>query len=337
MGDANNELRDRVAAAALTWRSGAALQSFAPLPGGASSLTFLAQIEFDSGPGAHIVVKAAPPGLAPVRNRDVLRQARLFRALDGRPGVRVPQVLFDDPGDPPEVPPFFAMTFVAGDSIDPNIDPGADDALPPPEQLTGRAHSAARILAALHAVPPSDVGLGAEPETTAADEVERWASALATVPADITGGPDKCADLLRESVPAGVPSSLVHGDFRLGNCLSVDAEVRAVIDWEIWARSDPRIDLAWYLLTADPELHPSAQRHAPGMPSPAELVDVYREAGGPDVPHLGWFTGLILYKLAAVSALIAKNAQKRGDPDGYGARAAAGVPEMLRRAQQKIG
>jgi aminoglycoside phosphotransferase (APT) family kinase protein len=331
--DARDGLGARIVKAVAEWRPGATLASFEALPGGASSLTFLAEIE--SNARERVVVKAAPPGLAPVRNRDVLRQARLLRALAGRPGVRVPTVLFDDVGEPPDAPPFFGMTFVAGESVDPNIDPGVDDALPPPVVLTGRAYSAARVLAALHAVAPADAGLGDEPEVTVADEVERWANALATVPEELTGGPDECAARLRASLPDLVPSALIHGDFRLGNCLSVGPDVRAVIDWEIWARSDPRIDLAWFLLTADPTLHPSAQRRAPGMPAPDELLAVYREAGGPEAPDLPWFTGLILYKLAAVSALIAKNAAKRGDPESV--QIAAGVPEMLRRAKQAVG
>jgi aminoglycoside phosphotransferase (APT) family kinase protein len=336
VGDASGEFSDRVAQALARWRPGAELRGLQPLPGGASSLTFLAELS-GAADLERIVVKAAPPGLAPVRNRDVARQARLLRALEGRPEVRVPVVLFDDAGDPPDVPPFFAMTHVSGESVDPNIDPDSGLALPPADVLTARARSAARVLAALHTVTPAEAGLAAEPEIGIADEVERWASALATVPEEVTGGPDLCAERLRSTLPDAVPSALIHGDFRLGNCLSAGPEVRAVIDWEIWARSDPRIDLAWYLLTADPERHPSAQRHAPGMPGPAELVDTYREAGGPAVPELAWFTGLVLYKLAAVSALIAKNAAKRGDPGGFGARAAAGVPEMLRRAVRTIG
>ena len=334
MADVRDDLSDRIVKAVAEWRRDATLTSFEALPGGASSLTFLAEIESESA--ERVVVKAAPPGLAPVRNRDVLRQARLLRALHGRAGVRVPAVLFDDPGDPPDTPPFFAMTFVAGESIDPNIDLGVDATLPPPVMLTGRAHSAARVLAALHAVDPDDAGLGDEHEVTVAEEVERWANALATVPEELTGGPDDCAARLRDSLPAALPSTLIHGDFRLGNCLSLGPDVRAVIDWEIWARSDPRIDLAWFLLTADPERHPTAQRRAPGMPCPDELLAVYRDGGGPDVPDLPWFTGLILYKLAAVSALVAKNSVKRGAADGFGARAAAGVPGMLRRARQAI-
>ena len=39
------------------------------------------------------MIKVAPPGLEPVRNRDVLRQARALRALHPVDGVNVPEVL----------------------------------------------------------------------------------------------------------------------------------------------------------------------------------------------------------------------------------------------------
>jgi hypothetical protein len=211
------------------------------------------------------------------------------------------------------------MKFVAGESVEPNIDPDADERLPSPDVLEARAHSAASLLGALHRVQPYDVGLSDEPIVSAAAEVERWATALATVDPGMLGGSDDCAEVLRATVPAPMPSSIIHGDFRLGNCLSEGPGVLAVIDWEIWACSDPRIDLAWFLLTADPDQHPSAIRRAPGMPRPEELLETFLQRAG-SVPELDWFTGLILYKLAAAKALIAKNAAKRGDPDGSGAR-----------------
>jgi aminoglycoside phosphotransferase (APT) family kinase protein len=70
-----------------------------PLAGGASSLTFAGTRGDD-----RVVVKVAPPGVAPILHRDVLRQSRILRAL-GPTEVPVPEVLWEDPGDPPEVPP----------------------------------------------------------------------------------------------------------------------------------------------------------------------------------------------------------------------------------------
>jgi aminoglycoside phosphotransferase (APT) family kinase protein len=68
------------------------------LPGGASSLTYLGRCA-----DRPVVVKVAPSGVRPIAHRDVLRQARIIRSLAATP-VPVPEVLFDDPGDPPDVP-----------------------------------------------------------------------------------------------------------------------------------------------------------------------------------------------------------------------------------------
>ena len=104
-----------------------------PLSGGASSLTYTAVLGgsavLSGDDRRRVVVKVAPAGLAPVRNRDVLRQARLLRAL-GPTAVPVPEVLWEDAGDPPEVPPLFVMSFVEGTSLEPLFDlddPGAGE------------------------------------------------------------------------------------------------------------------------------------------------------------------------------------------------------------------
>ena len=153
-----DDLAARATAAAQSWVPGCVVDDVQPLTGGASSLTFTGHVT--NGPPEHerIVLKVAPPGLEPVRNRDVARQARLMRALDGAPGVRVPSIFFEDDGDPPEVSPFHAMNVVAGECLEPILQ------APPPEVLPvvpDRAFAAAAMLAALHRVDPVKVGLAA--------------------------------------------------------------------------------------------------------------------------------------------------------------------------------
>ncbi len=89
-----------------------------PLPGGASSLTF-------AGTRCDDRVVVAPPGVAPILHRDVLRQSRILRAL-GPTAVPVPEVRWEDPGDPPEVPPPFVMSFLDGTSLEPLFDLDTD-------------------------------------------------------------------------------------------------------------------------------------------------------------------------------------------------------------------
>ena len=42
-----------------------------------------------------------------------------------------------------------------------------------------------------------------------------------------------------------MPDTLVHGDFRLGNLIVDETGLRAVLDWELVHRGDPREDLGW--------------------------------------------------------------------------------------------
>ena len=103
-----------------------------------------------------VVVKVAPPGVEPIVHRDVLRQSRVIRCACPTP-VPVPEVLFDDMGDPPDVPPLFVMSFVDGSSVRAAVRPGADSG--PEVVVAERFRNAATTMAQLHRIEPGAVGL----------------------------------------------------------------------------------------------------------------------------------------------------------------------------------
>src|SRR5262249_45748895 len=141
------QLRDRVARRVTDWRPGAQVLSVSPLTGGTSSLTFLVDLARVPSEETTVVLKVAPPGLAPVRGRDVLRQARLQQVVQGARRPLAPDVLFSDPGDPPEVSPFMAMNLVPGECVEPVL---SDDAeRPPAAQVRARFFDAVQVLAQL--------------------------------------------------------------------------------------------------------------------------------------------------------------------------------------------
>ncbi|MGW0584042.1 phosphotransferase family protein, partial [Streptomyces sp. NPDC002920] len=70
------ELTERTAVALRGWAPDGRVRSVEPLTGGTSSLTYVAALEGVPAGYERVVLKVAPPGLEPVRNRDVLRQAR---------------------------------------------------------------------------------------------------------------------------------------------------------------------------------------------------------------------------------------------------------------------
>lgn len=298
-----------------------------PLTGGASSLTFAGQLN-----GRRVVVKVAPPGIAPTRHRDVLRQARVIKALGPTP-VPVPEVLREDQGNPPEVPPLFVMSWIDGSSCEPLFDPGGTADI----VVAERFQSAAVTLAQLHRIRPAEVGLDAEPIVGVEAEVGRWCRALETVDPGLAPGWRDVATALQASLPEPVSPAVVHGDFRLGNLLSAGNQIAGVIDWEIWSLGDPRVDVGWFLINSDPDTYRRDSAYLGMTPLPDELADIYQAAVGQEVPDLPWFQALACFKSVATWALIVKHNRRRFEPDAELNAMSEALPHLLSRAQALLG
>jgi aminoglycoside phosphotransferase (APT) family kinase protein len=268
-----------------------------------SSLTYLVTLDLD-GTELRTVVKVAPPGLPPRGNRDVLRQARLLRALETESSFPTPAVYFADAGDPP----LFAMSYVPGDNYEPRVDVVEDP--PTPDLVRERAYGAVATLALMHSVEPTALGLGGEPVMVLADEVQRWARLAATAPP--LDGLTKLGQRLAGTIPANRGPVLVHGDFRLGNLLFEGSRVTTVFDWEIWSVGDPRFDLAWLLMMTDPiygyhDFRGEANElSVTGLPSPMEQVSRYEELTGTTMDDLKWFLAFARFKTASISSSLLK-------------------------------
>ena len=298
-----------------------------PLSGGASSLTYVANRR-----GRKVVVKVAPPGLSPIQHRDVLRQARLLRALT-LSGVPVPEVLWEDAGAPPAVPPLFVMSFVEGSSVEPLFD--LDGEPVDPEHMAARLRQAARTLAALHRVDPRQLGL-TEDATGPRHEIARWSRLLETVDPELVPGWTEVRFRLEQTAPPAAGPAVVHGDFRLGNLLAQGSRVTAVIDWEIWSLGDPRVDVGWFLLNADPETYGRVTCYTGLTPSLAELAAEYAGALGAPVPDLTWFRALASFKSAATWSLIVKHNRRRVEPDAELESMVPDLPRLLTRAVELL-
>ncbi|WP_405864843.1 phosphotransferase family protein [Streptomyces sp. NBC_00005] len=272
------------------------------LPGGHSGLTYSVAVG-----EATYVIKAVPPGQRPVGRNDVLRQARVLGALAGS-AVPVPDVAAVDETQPA----WFAMDFASGEAVEPVLD---EPELP---AATARARmlEIAAVLRRLHATDVRTPGLDAPEPLDAAGELERWSRTMHAVPAELRPGGEELIERLADDVPGDLPPVLLHGDFRLGNVLCVGERAVAVVDWEIWSVSDPRIDLGWFLLFADHHNFPQVGRPVPGLPTEAELLDAYGD-GGPPLPAMDWFRALGRMKMAAIMGhnLRRHREGKHHDPD----------------------
>ena len=192
---------------------------------------------------------------------------------------------------PPAVPPLFVMSFVEGSALEPLFD--LEEPGPTEPAVAERWRNGARTMAALHRIEPASLGLGHEPVVGPDQEIDRWCRLLETVDAALVPGWDDVAGTLRR--PSGIAT---HGD-RARRLPAGQppggrrATSPAIVDWEIWSIGDPRVDLGWFLVNADPDTYAAAdplrRRHSRRRPSWRRST---RTGSGATVSDLGWFEAL---------------------------------------------
>jgi streptomycin 6-kinase len=290
--------------------------------GGHSGLTYAVAVG-----ERRYVVKAVPPAERPVGRNDMLRQARVLRALAGSV-VPVPEVVVVDEHQPA----WFAMEFVTGEAVEPVL----DDHNLAPELARTRMLESARVLRRLHEVGIAALAPDAPSPRDATGELDRWSRTMHAVPVELRPGAEELLRRLSEEVPDGLPPVLLHGDFRLGNLLCRADRAVAVVDWEIWSVGDPRTDLGWFLLFADHRNFPALGREIPGLPTEEELLAAYLD-GRPPLPALDWFRALGRMKMAAIMGhnLRRHREGRIHDPDQE--RLPPTIAAMIRTARDILG
>jgi aminoglycoside phosphotransferase (APT) family kinase protein len=169
-----------------------------------------------------------------------------------------------------------------------------------------------RCLADLHAVDPTEVGLGdfGRPDGYLDRQLSTWRRQLDASRSRDTATLDALQDRLQRGVPTTTRTGIVHGDYRLDNALVTGPEPRlsAILDWEMATLGDPLVDLGMFALYWDIArlpgafrgVVPSAVDQSAGYPEIDELVDVYAQRAGIGTPDLGWYRAFAAYKLAVI-------------------------------------
>ena len=217
--------------------------TFQRLAGGHSNLTFVVT---DSA-GRQLVLRRPPTGPLLPSAHDMSREYRVQQAL--RPaGIPVPPTLAFCDDSAVTGAPFYAMGFVPGRVMHTPEDVAAF--LDPAARRTAGL-SLVEIAAALHEVEPEAVGLAdfGRAEGYVTRQLRRWYEQFRN-----SGGAtpqiDNLHDVLTKRVPQQQRVSVVHGDYRLGNCiLHPSGTVAAVLDWEISTLGDALADLGYLLAT----------------------------------------------------------------------------------------
>jgi aminoglycoside phosphotransferase (APT) family kinase protein len=119
---------------------------------------------------------------------------------------------------------------------------------------------------------------------------------------------DRVHDLLETRIPPQQGAAIVHGDYRLDNCmLAADGSIAAVLDWEICTLGDPLADvgLLW-VYWADPDdpaaLPQSSSTALDGFLRRTELMERYATVSGRDLSNLDFYIAFGYWKLTCIIA-----------------------------------
>jgi aminoglycoside phosphotransferase (APT) family kinase protein len=160
----------------------------------------------------------------------------------------------------------------------------------------------------IHAVDVDAVGLGdlGRKEDYLARQLKRWYGQWNQSKTRELPAVDQVHDHLVADLPPQREAAVVHGDYRLDNCLvSPDGEIVAVLDWEICTLGDPLADLGLLMVYWADAGDPSSAMLSPataleGFPSRTELAARYAERSGRDISDLHRYTAFGYWKLACI-------------------------------------
>ena len=273
------------------------------LEGGHSNLTFL----LEDRNGARAVIRRPPMGELLPKAHDMAREWSLISALAGS-GVPVPQALGFCADPAVTGAHFYVMGHVDGHPLYTAADAEAwvGEAL-----RATLAHSFIDVLATLHSIDPTAVGLDAlgRHDGYIARQLSTWYKSW-NASIEGAGFDDARAHALQQyfmaHIPAQGPARIVHGDYGLHNTLvGADGRIAAVVDWEISTLGDPLADLAYALNQwAEPGDAPSPRglppTTLPGFPRRAELAERYAQRTGRDLSALDFYVGFNRWKSAAI-------------------------------------
>ena len=169
------------------------------------------------------------------------------------------------------------------------------------------------ILVHLHSIVPADVGLGdfGKPEGYLERQVRRFTEQLTRVKTRDVPDFEELARRLAAALPSQSGNGIVHGDYRLDNCiLNEEGRIVAVLDWEMATLGDPLADVGLLMMywtdeesggvPAAPGIASTAITALPGFPTRKEVTSRYAERSGRDLGNLDFYTVLAHFKLAVI-------------------------------------
>jgi len=275
------------------------------ISGGASNLTIGVTVG-----DVELVVRRPPVGAFLPSANDVSREYTFLFALRDT-DVPIPEVL-GFCGDADVIgAPFYVMRRLHG------LVPHDPDVLAHLSATEARAagEDFVEVLKRIHAVDIDAVGLGDAAKRTGYLErqVTRWTDQWHRAKDDDDPVIDALSERLGATIPESPRTTIVHGDYRLGNVMFDGTRINGVFDWEMATLGDPLADvgytLLWWGTTDRPPISPSqAVADLPGMPSSHDVCALY----GADPDAMRFYVVLAAFKLAIIGAGNRARAKRNG-------------------------
>jgi len=274
--------------------------TFSLIAGGHSNLTF----GVADANGRKYVLRRPPLGHVLASAHDMGREHRIISALSRSNVPVAPALGFCDDTTINDAP-FYVMAFVDGHVI------RDTDAASRLLSVAGRRRASESIvdtMAAIHAVDLQAVGLDTlgKHEGYIARQLKRWYGQWNAQKTRELPGVDRVHDELMKRIPDQGPATIVHGDYRLDNCMvDNDGNVVAVLDWEICTLGDPLADLGllmvyWTGPNDEESAWAGAQTSIEGFMNRRDLADRYAKVSGRDISNIDFYYAFAFWKLACI-------------------------------------
>ena len=166
-----------------------------------------------------------------------------------------------------------------------------------------------RAIADLHLMPLGGIEDFGKPQGYVARQVKRWSQQYRASQTGPIAEMDRLMAWLPDAVPGSNDAAIVHGDFRIDNCIIHASEPRilAVLDWELATLGDPLADFSYHLM----QWHMPVSDHGIaslighgrdiGIPPRDDYISLYCErTGRTGIPDLDIYLAYNFFRLAAI-------------------------------------
>ena len=307
-----------------------------PVGEGHSNVTFIIRRG-----DAEVVLRRPPRPPLPPSAHDVLREARVLRAIQPTP-ARVPEIRAVCEDESVIGTPFYVMSKMDGEVITGTLPPALDSV----EERRRIGDELVDALVELHAVDWQSCGLEGfgKPTGYLERQLRRFGGLWEHNRTRDIPQVERVGRWLADHMPESGPATIVHGDYRLGNTMyarDAPAKLIAIFDWEMATIGDPLADVGYltnsWIQADDPPLgmfELSKVTRQEGFPTRDELIARYEERSGRSMRDARWYQALALWKSVVFMEGNYKRAMSGTTDDPYLKGFGEGVIELAERAEQ---